>query len=169
MSQWIKCLPYNHKTLSSGPLYPLKKLAIVVYNSRAEGAETSDPEVHGPASQAKLKSFRVSERPCLKTDTRGRHLMSTSGLHTCANAPVHTHTYMHTATLPIVYKIYMCTHTYTPAPSSTYRTHLHIPTLTNACNTHTYTPLQKIKLVRSMPPSRFPSLKELYMQWLGWG
>lgn len=106
MAQWIKCLPYNHKNLGSGPLYPLKKLAIVVYNSRAEGAETLDPEVHGPASQAKLKSFRVSERSCLKTGTRGRYLMSTLGLHTCANAPAHTHTYMHTATLTSAYKTY---------------------------------------------------------------
>lgn len=61
MAQWIKYLPYKHKDPSSGPLYPFKKLAIVVYNSRAEGAETSDPDVHGPANQAELKSFRISE------------------------------------------------------------------------------------------------------------
>lgn len=61
MAQWIKYLLYKHKDPSSGPLYPFKKLAIVVYNSRAEGAETSDPDVHGPANQAELKSFRISE------------------------------------------------------------------------------------------------------------
>lgn len=61
MAQWIKCLLYKLKDLSSGSLYPFKKLIVVVYNSSAEGAETSDPEVHGPARQAELKSFRVSE------------------------------------------------------------------------------------------------------------
>lgn len=139
MAQWINCLPYNHKNLSSGPLYPLKKLAIVVYNCRAEGAETSDPEVYGPASQAKLKSFRVSERPCLKTSNRGRHLMSTSGLHTCANAPANTHTYMHTATLTSAYKTYMCTHTYTPAPV-VHRAHIctYPYELMHATRTHTH-------------------------------
>lgn len=59
MAQWIKYLPYKHKDPSSGPLYPFKKLAPMVYNSRAEGAETSDPD--GPANQAELKSFRISE------------------------------------------------------------------------------------------------------------